>query len=114
MAFNGDDWRAAHPVWSVTLDGHTYCARPVSARVVVDLVPKLLAADGTEALRWLERLFREAFPWRIEYWWWGDPVKKLFALDAAALREARDDFFGHLGASAAPSVPATNGTTSPS
>jgi hypothetical protein len=97
--------------WSVTLDGLTYRARPVSARYVADWWEKYSGAKGREQFQLLEAVFREAFPWRISYAWLGDPVKKIMALPLAEFMEIRSSFFGHLGGGSRTSVPATSGTT---
>ena len=110
MGLDLDAWRRANPTWSLTLDGYTYRARPVSARAVADLMPALTAAGPVAQLKLLERLFRLAFPWVPSYVWRGDPVAKIMALPPAALREVRDDFFGHLGGGGTTHAPETSTT----
>lgn len=93
-----DAWRAANlATWSLTLDGYTYHARPVSARAVAALIPAIMAAQPDAQFALYQQLFRLAFPWVPSYVWRGDPVAKIMALEPAAFREVRDDFFGHLG-----------------
>lgn len=105
-----DAWRDANPGWSLTLDGYTYRARPVSARAVGALVAALGGATATESFGLYERLFRLAFPWVPSYLWRGDPVSKIMALPPRAFREVRDDFFVHLGAGGKQTAPATSTT----
>jgi hypothetical protein len=106
-----DEWqRVRQPTWSVTLDGYTYRAHPVSARAVADLVPKLAAAKGAEQFDLLAALYRLAFPWRLSYVWRGDPVKRLMALPLPMFQEVRDDFFVLLGVRKSSNAPATSGT----
>ena len=105
-----DAWRAANPTWSLTLDGYTYRARPVSARAVAELIPAITAAGPAEQLTLFEKLFRLAFPWVPSYVWRGDPVAKIMALPPAAFREVRDDFFVHLGGGGSTHAPAMSTT----
>lgn len=99
-----------HQVWTVTLDGFTYRARPVSARAVAEWWLEYSDAKPVQQFALLEQLFRVAFPWRISYTWLGDPVKKIMALPLGEFVKVRADFFGHLGGGWHTSVPATSGT----
>jgi hypothetical protein len=107
-----DAWRANNPTWSLTLDGYTYRARPVSARAVAEWMVALGNAQPGDGFALFERMFRLAFPWVPSYLWRGDPVKKIMALPPAAFQEVREDFFAHLGAARKPRAPEPNTTTS--
>ena len=111
MSVDVDQWRRAHPAWSVTLDGFEFRARPVSARAVAS-VAELFTKSSADQLGAMEQLLRLAFPWRFSYVWRGNPVAKIMALEPSAYREVVTDFFGHLGLKSATS-PSTGGTNSP-
>jgi hypothetical protein len=107
-----DAWRAINPTWSLTLDGYTYRARPVSARAVAEWVVALGKATADEQFRLYEKLYRLAFPWVPSYLWRGDPVAKIMALPPAAFVEVKADFFHHLGVAKQTRAPEMSTTTS--
>lgn len=98
MAFNADDFLAAHRPWSFTIGGRTFGARHVSAPSVQRFEQLRAAAKDNVrrqqfALWWL---LRRAFPWRLSYLIRGDPVKIMLRLPPAAQAEALRDFFACL------------------
>lgn len=89
-----------------------WVARPVSALAVADLLTGIDALDHrAQAIRW-RRIFRLAFPWRLAYWWKGDPVRRILALEPGAYQAVIADFLRSLGRSTALPL-ATSGTSSP-
>ena len=92
MAFDLDQFRAAHQPWSVRLHGHTYRARWLSADEVMQYpvlwspgpsrapeeASAAFAARAEEhrknALTAAVQLLRRAFPWRPVMLLYGDPV----------------------------------------
>lgn len=96
--FSADAFRAAQRPWTVTCNGRTHVARPVSAMQVSEFLARA-RADRTDrgyfrAMEWLLRLM---FPVRISYWWLGDPVRELLSLPREGLEEAMRDFFEAAG-----------------
>ena len=94
MGFNADAYRAAHPPWSITLDGRTYVAAWASVEDV-----KRFYADKQEAktdaavIHALYRLLRVLFPARFVYLVRGDPVRKILALPPPDMHAVVADFF---------------------
>jgi len=113
MPFDADAWRAAREPWSYTEGGRHWVARPVSALALADALQGLQDLSAAEqADRW-RRVFRLAFPWRISYWWLGDPVTRIMALEPGAYQATIADFVVHLGAPLPSNALATSGTSSP-
>lgn len=108
-AFDADAYRKAREPFTFTCSGRTWVARPVSAEVVAACEPDLARGDAATQRRATERLLRAAFPWRLSYWWRGDPVARILHLDVSARNAALTAFFRFLGGRAAP-PPATHGT----
>lgn len=108
MAFDVRAFTAAHEPWSFTDDrGRVWQpARELSALAAArwlarlehlqqELVHgRLSAAEGFD--RWVSltrRIVRSLFPWRIRYWWIGDPSRAFDRLSLEARRQAIDDLF---------------------
>lgn len=109
--FDADAWVAAHAPWTVTLEGTTYTAEPVSYPVLLGFQEALHRAerqrDGPGSLAATRRLWRAAFPWRPSMAWRGDPVARLLRLPPKAHEAALIDFFVFLGVE--PSAPSRSG-----
>lgn len=108
--FDADAYRAAREPFAVVVNKRRRVARPVSAEIVIALQPALASTDGAVANRALRKLFRAAFPWRLAYWWLGDPVRQILELDPVTRKRLVLDFFGYLGGTSAPLPPVTGGT----
>lgn len=113
MAFSADEWRAARTPWTYTEGGRTWVARPVSALAMADALQGMDTLPAPhQAARW-RGIFRMAFPWKISYWWLGDPVTRIMRLEPGAFQAVVADFLFSLGAAAPPSPLTTSGTSSP-
>jgi hypothetical protein len=117
MAFDLDAFRAAHEPWTFMARGRTYVARHVSAPQVMRYEQAIRRADSERArYAALWRLLRYAFPWRLSYLVYGDPVRVVMSLEPRARIAALTDFFACLRGPSptTPTPPAqTNGTGSP-
>lgn len=117
MSFSVDSYRAARRTWTLTIDGRTWVARPVSAEAVLAYQGALGGASPDAGWKATLALLRLAFPRRPSYWWRGDPVKAF----ARVIREAPDaakaaltDFFPMLrGVPMEPPQARTHGMPSP-
>lgn len=117
MAFNVDDFRAAHRPWIFTVGGRSFVARHVSAPQIFRYQDRMKEAGIRTArieaaIRWLLRL---AFPWRPSYLLRGDPARIILRLEPAARTAALADFFAALRGDETPAQgePQTDGTRSP-
>lgn len=95
MTFDVDKYRAAHPPWSFTIGGKTFDAQYVSAVDCTRFERKLAAGQGDSPrqLRACWWILRRAFPWRVDYWVRGDPVRIIFALRPKGRAEALVNFY---------------------
>lgn len=108
MAFDADAFLAARSGWEVTLGGRTYRSAYVSIEQVMDFEK---AINGTPAeteeggqpggsgpsprarRAALRQLLRRMFPFRLEYIWLGDPVRRILGLDQHTRGKILADFF---------------------
>ncbi|MCC7132479.1 MAG: hypothetical protein IT352_07540 [Gemmatimonadales bacterium] len=118
MAFDVDAWLEAQTPWTVTIRRRRYHAEPVSVLAVFAFQKDVEALKGTTDTagyqRAVERLLREAFPyrWRMLLPWHGDPVRRILALRPDAQQAVLRDFFEwtatRLGVTGSPTTPGSN------
>lgn len=109
MGFDQDAWDAEHAPWSWRTRGRVYVARPVSVPAVQRYAQEVVG-DFAQQERALRRLLRLAFPWRLSFWWRGDPVRQILSLEPANRQAVVRDFFDRLRGQGNGNAPATNGT----
>lgn len=114
--FSADAEQRALEPWTIEIGGHVYTASPISRRDVLAFYAVAeRSRSGTvtplEEDQALATLFRAAFPKRLSYWWTGDPVALIMALDYRTRQRAVESFFESLAPLESPrSTPGTNGT----
>jgi hypothetical protein len=99
--------RAARDPFVLVARGSRFVARPVSAECMRTHVDAAQSADPAIAVPALRALLRAGFPYRIAYWWRGDPVRLILdELDPPTQREVLRGFFLFLaGRPQLPSIP---------
>lgn len=110
--FDADAYVAAREPFELVVRRRVYRAKPVSAELVIAVERDLVSGDTARMGRALTRLLRAAFPWRWQYLWTGDPVRRFLSLDLATRAEGLRRFFSFLGV-ATSAAPETTGTPSP-
>lgn len=96
MAFDYRAFAAAHEPWAFTdAQGRTWT--PAQELSALEAVRWATRYEGVrEAADWwtvTSRLVRRLFPFRVRYWWTGDPYRAFKALSLDAQRAAIDDLF---------------------
>ena len=103
MTFDVRTYRATTcPPWQFTSqDGRTFVARHVSAPAVDRFIREYDAAppDSPVRERAVHQLLRQAFPYRLSYFWRhrDDAVRQLYGLDPRTRAAALRDFFAQAG-----------------
>ena len=113
--FSADAEQRALEPWTIEIGGRVHTAAPVSRREVLAfwaVIERIQAgsAQPLEEEAALTALLRAAFPKRLSYWWFGDPVAQILSLDYRVRRRAIQSFFDSLAPVESPSVPGMNGT----
>jgi len=101
VGFNADAFLAARERWTLTLNGRTYTARPVSVQEVMQFQRQMDAAgaDLKKQRQALQTMLRLMFPARWAYVFGPDPVQLVLRLDSGTQGEVLRDFFEFLARS---------------
>lgn len=114
VEFSADAEMAALEPWTILIGGRVHTAAPVSRQQVLAFWAVIgRSKDGTatpqDEENALRTLLRAVFPKRWSYWWTGDPVRQIMALDFRARQRAIESFFESLAPAPPPSAPGMNG-----
>lgn len=96
MAFNYRAFAAAHEPWAFT-DARGRTWTPVQELSALEAIRWATRFEGVRRaeLWWgvCSQLIRRLFPFRLQYWWTGDPYRAFREMPLDAQRAAIDDLF---------------------
>lgn len=103
MAFDADSYAECAKPWTLKLRGKTYVAQPWSAGQARKLASgwQSLTTEAERRELW-DGVLARLFPFRLSFWWLGDPRKLFWAMSPEKQNAAIRDFFEFLARQYAP------------